>query len=105
MVSRERRTLPQSDSGRPQKGKIRDKAQDYHDECEQVEVECRFSLAKRKFGMGLITAKLRETAAHVIAMSVLVLNLRKIWCTFLQLLVYFIADFHVGKNARLFSRH
>ena len=28
--------------------------------------------------MGLVTAKLQETAAHVIAMSVLVLNLRKI---------------------------
>ena len=43
-----------------------------------MEVERRFSLAKRKCGMGLVTAKLRETAAHVIAMSVLVLNLRKI---------------------------
>ena len=30
--------------------------------------------------MGLVTAKLQETAAHVIAMSVLVLNLRKIQC-------------------------
>ena len=29
----------------------------------------RFSLAKRRCGMGLVTAKLRETAAHVIAMS------------------------------------
>lgn len=58
--------------GRPKKDEIRDKAQDYRDECERVEVECRFSLAKRKCGMGLVTAKLRETAAHVIAMSVLV---------------------------------
>lgn len=32
----------------------------------------------RKCYMGLITAKLREIAAHMIAMSVLVLNLRKI---------------------------
>ena len=39
---------------------------------------------KRKCGMGLVTAKLRETAAHVIAMSVLVLNLRKIPCAILQ---------------------
>ena len=51
-----------------------------------MEVERRFSLAKRKCGMGLVTAKLRETAAHVIAMSVLVLNLRKIQCAILQLL-------------------
>ena len=56
--------------GRPKKGETRDKAQNYRDECERVEVECKFSLAKRKCGMGLVTAKLRETAAHVIAMSV-----------------------------------
>ena len=36
--------------------------------------------------MGLVMARLRETAAHVIAMSVLVLNLRKIQCAFLQIL-------------------
>lgn len=72
--------------GRPRKGDIRDKAQDYLDECERVEVERRFSLTKRKWGMGLVTAKLQETAAHVIAMSVLVLNLRKIQRTLLQVL-------------------
>ena len=54
----------------------------------RVEVERRFSLAKRKCGMGLVTAKLRETAAHVIAMSVLVLNLRKIQYALLQLLAF-----------------
>lgn len=74
--------------GRPRKGETRDKVQDYRDECERVEVERRFSLAKRKCGMGLVSAKLRETAAHVIAMSVLVLNLRKIQCAILQLLVF-----------------
>lgn len=52
----------------------------------RVEVERRFSLAKRKCGMGLVTAKLRETAAHVIAMSVLVPNLRKIQRAILRLL-------------------
>ncbi len=64
--------------GRPKKDETKNKAQDYLNECERVEVERRFSLAKRKCGMGLVTAKLRETAAHVIAMSILVLNLRKI---------------------------
>ena len=79
--------------GRPKKGEIRDKAQDYRDECERVEVERRFSLAKRKCGMGMVTAKLRETAAHVIAISVLVLNLRKTQCTLLWLLTYLLAIF------------
>ena len=71
--------------GRPRKGETRDRTQDYRDECERVEVERKFSLAKRKCGMGLVTAELRETAAHVIAMSVLVLKLvkwrhRDKWC-------------------------
>lgn len=32
------------------------------DECERVEVERRFSIVKRKCGIGLVIAKLRETA-------------------------------------------
>ena len=46
--------------------------------------ERKFSLGKRKCGMGLVTAKLEETAAHVAALSILLLNLRKIHCAFLQ---------------------
>lgn len=70
--------------GRPKKGENRNKVQDYRDECERVEVERKFSLGKRKCGMGLVTAKLEETAAHVVALSILLLNLRKIQCAFLQ---------------------
>ena len=84
--------------GRPRKGETRDKAQDYRDECERVEVERKFSLAKRKCGMGLVTAKLRETAAHVIAMSVLVLNLHKIQCALLRLFTYLVAVFSPKKK-------
>ena len=71
--------------GRPKKNENPDKKQAHIDECERVEVERRFSLAKRKCGMGLVTAKLQETAAHVIAMSILVLNLRRIQCALLRL--------------------
>ena len=46
-----------------------------------------------QLGMGLVTAKLRETAAHVIAMSVLVLNLRKIQCALFRLFTYLLAVF------------
>ena len=84
--------------GRPKKGETRDKAQDDRDECERVEVERRFSLAKRKCGMGLVTAKLRETAAHVIAMSVLVLNLRKIQRALLRMLAYLLEILAPKKN-------
>ena len=71
--------------GRPKKDTVPNKKQAHIDECERVEVERCFSLAKRKCGMGLVTAKLQETAAHVIAMSILVLNLRRIQHAFLQL--------------------
>ena len=84
--------------GRPRKDEARDKAQDYRDECERVKVERRFSLAKRKCGMGLVTAKLRETAAHVIAMSILVLNLRRIQCALLCLLAGLLVIFWPQKK-------
>jgi len=72
--------------GRPKKGEERNKVQDYQDECERVEVERKFSLGKRKCGMGLVTAKLEDTAARVVALSILLLNLRKIQHAFLQFL-------------------
>ena len=71
--------------GRPKKDTVPNKKQAHIDECERVEVERCFSLAKRKCGMGLVTAKLQETAAHVIALSIVVLNLRRIQHAFLQL--------------------
>ena len=87
--------------GRPKKTETRDKTQDYRDECERVEVERKFSLAKRKCGMGLVTAKLRETAAHVIAMSILVLNLRKVQCTLLRLLAFLQTIFSLHQNGAI----
>ena len=63
-----------------------------------MEVERRFSLAKRKCGMGLVTAKLRETAAHVIAMSVLLLNLRKSQRALLRMLAYLLEILAQNKN-------
>ena len=87
--------------GRPKKTETRDKTQDYRDECERVEVERKFSLAKRKCGMGLVTAKLRETAAHVIAMSILVLNLRKVQCALLRLLAFLQTIFSPHQNGAI----
>ena len=63
-----------------------------------MEVERRFSLAKRKCGIGLVTAELRETAAHVIAMSVLVLNLHKIQRALLRTLAYLLEILAQKKN-------
>ncbi len=84
--------------GRPKKDDMRDKTQDYLDECERTEVERRFSLAKRKCGMGLISAKLEETSAHCVALSVLLLNLRKIWRTIPAPLRWFFMRWLVSEN-------
>ena len=64
--------------GRPKKDEQPDRKQNYMDECERVEVERRFSLAKRKCNLGIVTARLADTTFHCIAMSVVVLNLRKL---------------------------
>ena len=82
-----------SGSGRPKKGESRNKLQDYKDECERVEVERKFSLAKRKCGMGQVTTKLQETTAHVLAMFVLVLNLCRIQCALFRLIAHLLAIF------------
>jgi len=64
--------------GRPKKDERPDRKQNYMDECERVEVERRFSLAKRKCNLGMVTARLADTTFHCIAMSIVVLNLRKL---------------------------
>lgn len=64
--------------GRPKKDSEIDKKQNYIYECERVAVERKFSLAKRKCGMGMIVTRLKETTCHCVAMSVLLLNLRRI---------------------------
>lgn len=69
--------------GRPKK-ELPDLQQNYVDECERVEVERRFNLAKRKCNLVTVTAELTDTAFHCIAMSIVVLNLRKFMLSLLQ---------------------
>lgn len=64
--------------GRPRKNEVHDKKQDYQDQADRVEVERQFSLAKRKCGLGMLVTRLEETTCHCLAMSVLLLNLRKL---------------------------
>ena len=64
--------------GRPKKDEKKDRKQIYLDACDRIEVERRFSLAKRKCGLGLITKRLEETTFHCVAISVVLLNLRRV---------------------------
>ena len=86
--------------GRPKKDAIIDRKQEYADICDRVEVEREFSLAKRKCGMGLIMTRLQETTEHVVALSILVLNLRKVLCAFLRWLVVYFLIFMAPTNIR-----
>jgi hypothetical protein len=72
--------------GRPSKDAVVNKKQAYKDNCDRVEVERAFSLAKGKYGLGLIRARLKQTTQSAIALSILALNLERIWCAFWQLL-------------------
>lgn len=64
--------------GRPKKGAVVDKKEEYEDICDRVEVERAFSLAKRKFSLGQIRTYLQETTQAVIALSILALNLSRV---------------------------
>ena len=64
--------------GRPSKNREHDRAVEYQDNVDRIEVERTFSLGKRCYGMGLIKTKLEETTKATIALSVLVTNLFKI---------------------------
>ena len=90
--------------GRPKKDEQIDRKQNYKDECERVEVERRFSLAKRKCNLGLVTAKRMDTAYHCIAMSIVVLNLRKLMLSLYSLIKFWLRWINFKKTF-LFSRH
>lgn len=54
------------------------KKQRYQDDIDRIAVEGRFGVAKRRYGLGLIKSKLKETSETDINVSILVLNLDKI---------------------------
>ena len=80
--------------GRPKKDEQRDRRQTYLDQNERIEVERQFSLAKRKCNLGKVKTKLEEAVGFALAMSIVVLNLRKLQHTLsrllLQILRYFL---------------
>ncbi len=81
--------------GRPSKNREHDKAIEYQDNVDRIEVERTFSLSKRCYGMGLIKTKLEETTRATIALSVFVTNLFKIQsCIILRLLCQWLNCWH-----------
>lgn len=62
--------------GRPKKNvSLEEKKQAYNDQVIRNKIEGKFGQGKRRFGLNLIMAKLKETSESKIAISVLVMNL------------------------------
>ena len=75
--------------GRPKKNPtLEEKKIAHQDNTDRIEVERGFSLAKRCFGMGLITTKLDITTRSSIALSILAMNLGNLARAFLLAAFY-----------------
>ena len=75
--------------GRPKKDPTPEEKKIAHqDNTDRIEVERGFSLAKRCFGMGLITTKLDITTRSSVALSILAMNLSNLARTFLLAIFY-----------------
>lgn len=64
--------------GRPRKDPTIDKKREYTDTVDRIEVERRFSLAKRCYGLGLIRTKLDTTTRSSIALSIIAMNVDRL---------------------------
>lgn len=73
--------------GRPKKdtNTNADKKLAYQDNADRIEVERKFSLAKHKFGLGLLVAKLEETTKSSIVLSVIAMNIDRLWAMLLRI--------------------
>ena len=79
--------------GRPGKTAKEDKAQEYQDNTDRIEIERSFSLGKRCYGMGLIVTRLEETQLASVALSVLAINLFQIYHRAFSALFYLYNNF------------
>lgn len=74
--------------GRP-KQQDTNKKTEYRDNTDRIEVERKFSLAKRKFGLGLLYTKLKNTTESSILLSIIAMNIDCLAALFLRLISYF----------------
>ena len=69
--------------GRPKQQET-DKKTEYKDSKDRIEVERTFSLAKRKFGLGLLCTKLKNTTEASILLSVIAMNIDRLAAMFIR---------------------
>lgn len=78
--------------GRPKQQEV-DKKTEYKDNTGRIEVERKFSLAKRKFGLGLLLTKLKNTTEASILLSVIAMNIDRLAAMFVRLFRIFVILF------------
>ena len=83
--------------GRPKKDPSVDKKTEYIDAVDRIEVERAFSLAKRSFGLGLITTRLENTTRSSIVLSIIAMNVDRLTrLSFMRFLLSFFQGSNVG---------
>ena len=88
--------------GRPKKNadSKAEKKVAYQDNTDRIEVERKFSLAKRKFGLGLLLTKRKDTTKASIVLSIIAMNIDRLAALLLRL-IKFILSFLVFDNRKL----
>ena len=81
--------------GRPKKdaNAKEDKKTAYQDNTDRIEVERKFSLAKRKFGLGLLLTKREDTTQASIVLSIIAMNIDRLAALLLRLLKFILSFF------------
>ena len=72
-------------------GRVRSKAEKkvaYQDNTDRIEVERKFSLAKRKFGLGLLLTKREDTTKALIVLSIIAMNIDRLAAMLLRLIQF-----------------
>ena len=84
--------------GRPKKNPDTDRKTEYQDNVDRIEVKRKFSLAKRKFGLGLMRTKLENTTKSSILLTVIAMNVDRLNRLFIYWLirVFFMKPMTVG---------
>lgn len=84
--------------GRPSKLTKSDKKIEYQDNTDRIEVECRFTLTKRCYGMGKIMTKLEDTQFTSIVLSVFVANIARMQQRILSTLFYLLDNLRIKEG-------
>lgn len=90
--------------GRLKKDPSVDRKTEYMDAVDRIEVERAFSLAKRSFGLGLITTRLENTTRSSIVLSVIAMNVDRLTrLSFMRILLSIFQGAYAGLSIESIS--